>query len=279
METDEEIRIFVDGEDIGWVQDLRGDARHRRRQDGVLHPDPDEVIRAGRDSQQWMEGIHRLVRRLMDAQKRVEEKLPRILSGEIERATETPADPAAHGLDSDDVPDAPGLLELVENLTPALERTAVTLQEAVTDFTAVSLLLGEYGARAGEQGNDPAAYKATILKMAEVITEPARKLERSASNAQRDIAETDKLIREVKNVLDQTVQSPVLDELRAGFRKALGEVGDIDKVAGLMDDLARQIAGAESISLILKNAVRPARRAVLMLRDAARMAASWGTVI
>ncbi|MFD4250292.1 hypothetical protein ACFWQL_11185 [Amycolatopsis thermoflava] len=155
----------------------------------------------------------------------------------------------------------------------------MTLQEAVTDFTAVSVLLGEYGARAGEQGNDPAAYKATILKMAEVITEPARKLERSASNAQRDIAETDKLIREVKNVLDQTVQSPVLDELRAGFRKALGEVGDIDKVAGLMDDLARQIAGAESISLILKNAVRPARRAVLMLRDAARMAASWGTVI
>ncbi|GAB3580049.1 hypothetical protein GCM10027445_49660 [Amycolatopsis endophytica] len=341
LETGEELRIFVDGEDIGWGQDwqetldigvgrtaffipivtpnytkstscrdeiLKFNAVCQARgvkelilpivvanPERISKDDPDEVIRiiaaaiyepfhevirCGRDSQQWMEGIHRLVQRLIHAQRRVEEKLPQILSGEIVRAVETVVtDPAAHDLDSDEVTDSPGMLELVEKLTPSLESTAVTLQKAVADFTVVSQLMAEHGERVGEQGNDPVAYKAAILTMAEELGEPARKLEASASGAQRDITETDQLIREIKDVLDRAVQSPLLDEIRASFAASLNGVGEIDGVAQLMDDLARQIATAESISLILKRSLRPARRAVLMLRDSARMAASWRTVI
>ncbi|MFK0243551.1 toll/interleukin-1 receptor domain-containing protein [Amycolatopsis azurea] len=338
LETGEDLRIFVDGEDIGWGEDwqetldigvgrtaffiplvtpryIKSSACRDEllkfhaiceargiselilpiviaRPEGLSKEDPDEVvriiasanyepfnevIRSDRDSQRWMEAILRLVVKLQQAERRVEDNLSRVVEREINVADEVAVAETRGGSQVGwrDDDSRPGIFDLAEQLEPAFGKATESLTLAMRDFENLSGLVEKHGALVKEASADQGRYKLGIINMAEAIKVPTQALTETASAAQRDIVEVDKLIREIWNIFELDRESEIMRGPRAAFQDAIGNVGDLSGVVRDLDMLAGQMATAENISYILRKALRPARGAVLMLRDSANRANSW----
>lgn len=230
-----------------------------------------EIWPCERGGEKWCTAVRDIVRELISAEERVENKLEEIAfgSGSGHRGSDptTPADE-----DDDDLGDQPGITELMASLPDSMSSSTEALDAARLKFEAFSTAI-EHTPLSKNSGaaSDPRQFQQLIVRSVGMFRDEATEFEDAASTALDRVNESNALVLDLWQTVGSMNDKSFEDSLTASM---VGLEG-VAQVAEQMDDMLRQMADLEKMSSVLRKELRPARRGVRFLRDAAELVARW----
>ncbi|WP_370969231.1 toll/interleukin-1 receptor domain-containing protein [Amycolatopsis sp. cg9] len=233
----------------------------------------EDIWPSGRGGEAWISGVRRLARKLIEAERRVEEQLPAILENELQASGYDASGSRVAQLEGAE--ESPGLIEIAEEFEPLMPLVEESVQRAVTDFTTLAGLLAQFGDQAKRAGNNPNLYKSTIINMAKSIEGPTAEFVESASEAQRFVLQADQIFKRYRSIVNSEQDERIMAQFRAQLDSGTRDLREVATIADQLDDVSQLIASVENISTVLRRSLRPANRGIRMLSDAARTVASW----
>lgn len=219
-----------------------------------------------RGGEEWMLAVRDLVEGLVNAEKRVDERLVEVFEA-VEQSSPDLLDPDDPGSDSE-----MGMAEYAVALVPAIEAANRDLRAAVERFrefvdVLVSTPLGGDSAGAA----DPRQFQAQIAVTANTVKEPAATLESAGATALQSTSEADKLITGMLQSLSGMHDKRFV----RSFREAMGDPREVASAVDQMDEMIRQLTDVERLSSVLRKELRPARRGMQFIRNSGKLFLGW----
>lgn len=224
-----------------------------------------------RGGEVWSLRVLEIVRKLVAAERSIEDQLELLLRDPglvADGGTHADHDPG----DVDDAPDdTPGLAELMADLPAATEEAAAAIGLAVADFESFSRAVQSAPLKPATPTTDPRQFQVQIIKSVEAFRSEAIKFEQSAASALDKTASMNAMVL----ALHQSLRGMNNKALESRFLEGFGSLGDVRTVAVQMQQILIEMADLERLSSVLRKELRPARRGIKFLRDAAQMVAAW----
>ena len=226
-----------------------------------------EVWLVERGSESWNRAVRDIVFDLIEAERRAESQLSQFAINQSNRTDRR--DEAVDDGDTED--DSLGIVELLGDVESKINQIAPTVEQAVSDFNALSDVLGRTPLSNNTAASDPRSFQRNIILSAQMFRAEAQQFEQSSSAALESVRDADAIMTPLRLQLEELNDPSFL----VRFLESMAPLRDVSTVAEQMDDVLVQMRDLERMSSVLRKELRPARKAITFLRESANIAASW----
>lgn len=225
----------------------------------------EDAILSAPGSPEWKKTMARLAMRLAAALSLAESRLaslPPSLPPDVRSADSSQVQSG----DEDDL-EAPGMTELMVDFQDDLER----MTKVTETLTPAIQALGKAVTDVGDPPPNPTPRQIQTwsLSLARSLEDPAQRINRDGDALFAQVSRLDATINGLRRIADE------VPEVQEGLDEALASFGTIAEVGQQLGSLLDSMRPAETLSVPLRKALRPARLGVTRIRDSISIISSW----
>lgn len=228
----------------------------------------EEAVLSDPKSSAWKTTMARLADRFVQSYETAEAKL-----AELEHdgtGSDDIVDPTNEDEEDDDE-DRPGLAEVTISL-------GIKMDELTADSKLMApaiAALGDAATGSGGVGSKPSAHQVQTwsLRLANSFKEPSERISEIGERMFNTTKYIDLDMRRLRSIATELMS--INPGLADGYNKALGQLTGLGAVGEQLNSLLDQMKPAETFSVPIRKALRPARRGLTRVTDSLRLMEAW----